>query len=165
MICSSLPSVYPGRDSSDVTVAVDDDDMGIHLNAHRAHEVLVGIEKHLIVPVGGALLHIGELLGVVGGNRDKLHARLVLPVLVNLRNGLELAETRFAGSVPETDHEGLAIVGECGRVDGFAVDILQLYGRKLCRCCESGADADCCKREKLDDRSHFMFFLRCCFLC
>ena len=96
----------------DLAVAVANDNVRDGLYAERALEVAVRVEQNLILPavVVYERLHLVAVLCLVDRHGDNLHAGLLLPLLVHLADGGELAVAGLAPCCKEVDDERLAVV-------------------------------------------------------
>ena len=112
----------------DLAVAVADEHVGNHLDTQGTEHVAVGVEQDVVLPLVGINegLDLVDLLCLVNADGKELHAGLLLPLLVDLGDGAELAVAGLAPGGKETDHEGFAVVAECVGTDYLTLEILDL---------------------------------------
>ena len=116
-----------------VSLAVNNQHVGNHLYAHGTLQVAVGIEKHLVLPsvVIDQRLYLIYILRLIYADGINLNARLGLPFLVHLVDGIQLAVARLAPGSKEIDDKGLTPIGKGIRLNNLTVNVLQCYLRQL----------------------------------
>ena len=116
-----------------VAAAVNNEHIGNHLDAEGTLEVAVGIKQHFIFPavVVNQRLDLVDVLPLVDADGDELHACLLLPVLIDLGDGVEFTDAGLAPGGEEVDNEGLAVVRQRVGGDRSPVEMLQCNGGKL----------------------------------
>ena len=112
---------------NDITFAIADDDIRNQFTAKCAAELAIGIEQNLVGPavVVNERLYLVDILCAIDANSEKLNARLLLPFLVDLCNGVEFTIAGLTLRSKEIDNEGFAVIGERVNTDALATYVLQ----------------------------------------
>ena len=111
----------------DVTVTIQDKEMGYVLDVHGALERTVRIEQDMEIPATAVDEgpHFLDILGLVDRDDIDLDAGLVLPVGIEFVERLQFAHTGFAPGGEEGDDDGFAALGKRGYVDVMATGVTQ----------------------------------------
>ena len=147
-----------------LSFTVDDEHIGNHLDAQLTLQFAVRVEEYslvrplMLVDEG---FYFVDVLSLVDRDGHDLHARFLLPLVVDLADSGELTVAGLAPRGEERDDEGLAVIRQRVGTNGFSVDILQSYLWQLSAHFECHTQQHhCCKKHKF---LHCVCVINCLF--
>lgn len=117
---------------NDLSFGIEDKEMRDILDVHRPFERTVGVEQDVILPAVAVHQrhHFLDILRLIDRDDVHLHARLILPIGIEVFNGVEFAHTRLTPGREERDDHRRAGFGEVFDIDRTSLRVPQRDIRK-----------------------------------
>ena len=112
---------------NDLSFGIEDKEMRDILDVHRPFERTVGVQQDVILPAVSVHQrhHFLGILRLIDRDDVHLHARLILPIGIEVFDGVEFAHTGLTPGREERDDHRLAGFGEVFDIDGMSLRIAQ----------------------------------------
>lgn len=115
------------------TVAITHKYKRYHLHSHSTFEIGIRVEQHLIRPsvLVDQRLNLVHVLRLINGNGVELHARLFLPVVVNLADSVQFAVAGVTSRGEKVNDKRFSVVRKRIRLHSFPFNCIKHYSRQL----------------------------------